>query len=208
MKIKYRLACTEDVPTITALVARSIRALHSDSYEKDLIEEAIRHAYGVDWQLVRDQTYFVAEADGHIVGAGGWSYRRTLAGAHGPDAAPAPPLNPPIDAARVRAFYVDPAVARAGIGRALLEKSEAAAFKAGFRRAELTSTLPAVPFYASAGYREIEAYDLPLPSGAVLRLKLMSKVLPPGATGVSRGSGYGQEADVQPLATNSISGCD
>lgn len=133
MKITYRLARAEDVPTITALVSRSIRALHSESYDDDLIEEAIRHAYGADWQLVRDRSYFVAEIEDRVVGAGGWSYRQTLAGAHGPDATPAPALDPQIDAARIRAFYVDPALARVGIGRALLQKSEAAAAQAGFR---------------------------------------------------------------------------
>lgn len=143
-----------------------------------MIEEAIAHAYGVDWQLVRDQTYFVVEAESHIIGAGGWSHRRTLAGAHGPDGPAAPKLDPLTDAARIRAFYIEPALTRAGIGRVLLKMSETAAWEAGFSRTELTSTLPAVPFYTAAGYGEVGPYGLPLPSGAILQLTLMSKVMP------------------------------
>ena len=174
-QLTWRLAEPADVSAINALTARSIRALHLGSYSDDVIDEAVRHAYGVDWQLVRDGTYFVAEIEGVIAGAGGWSYRQTIAGAHGPDSAAAPLLDPARDAARVRAFYVDPAYARRGVGRLLLRLSEGAAQAAGFTHAELTSTLPAVPFYAAFGYAPVRAFDLPMPSGTMLRLELMTK---------------------------------
>lgn len=178
MGMTWRFAEPSDVPGINALIGRSIRALHAGSYDDAVIDEAVAHAYGVDWQLVRDATYFVVEVDGALAGAGGWSYRQTIAGAHGSDEPPAARLDPVRDAARIRAFYVEPAQARKGVGACLLRLSETAARKAGFTRAELTSTLPAVPFYAAFGYREIEPFDLPLPSGAVLRLQLMDKRLP------------------------------
>lgn len=176
-EMTWREAEPEDVPAINALTARSIRALHAGSYEDAVIDEAVRHAYGVDWQLVRDRTYFLVEIDGVVAGAGGWSYRETIAGAHGEDDLPGARLDPGQDAARVRAFYVDPTHARRGIGRLLLGLSEDAARQAGFGRAELTSTLPAIPFYRAAGYRPVRAFDLPLPSGAPLRLELMEKHL-------------------------------
>ncbi len=171
----WRLAEPADVPAINALTARSIRALHSGSYEDAVIEEDVSHAYGVDWQLVRDRTYLIAEIDGAVAGAGGWSYRQTIAGAHGPNDPAAALLDPQHDAARVRAFYVDPAHTRRGLGTFLLRLSEAAAREAGFTRAELTSTIPAVPFYAAFGYRPVRSFDMPLPSGLILRLKLMDK---------------------------------
>jgi len=172
-----RQAVPDDVSTIEALAARSIRALHAGAYDDAVIQEAIDHAYGVDWQLVRDGTYFVATAVGTIVGAGGWSYRRTIAGAHGPDDPAAPRLSPTKDAARIRAFYVDPGYARRGIGALLLGASERGALDAGFTRAELTATIPAVPFYAAHGYEPAGGYDLPLPSGRILELRLMTKRL-------------------------------
>lgn len=175
--LALRLAAPADVGEIQSLVARSIRALHAGEYDNAIIDEAIEHAYGVDWQLIRDGTYFVAMIAGEIVGAGGWSYRQTIAGAHGPEDPPAPRLSPSIDAARVRAFYVDPGCARRGVGRLLLRASEQAAIAAGFAWAELTSTLPAVPFYAAHGYALLGGYDLALPSGNVLELCRMTKRL-------------------------------
>jgi GNAT superfamily N-acetyltransferase len=153
--------------------------LHAGSYDDDVVEEAISHAYGVDWQLVRDRTYFVAEVAGSVVGAGGWSYRQTIAGAHGPNDPAGAQLDPTHDAARVRAFHVDPAFARRSVGTLLLGLSETAAEKAGFRKAELTSTIPAVPFYADFGYRSVRPFEMPLPSGSTLRLELMDKRLVP-----------------------------
>lgn len=177
-----RAAVPADIAAIDALAARSIRALHAGAYHSGVIEEAVAHAYGVDWQLVRDATYFVATVDGALAGAGGWSFRDTIAGAHGPDEPAAPPLVPGREAARLRAFYVDPAQARRGIGALLLGISERAAAAAGFRHAELTATLPAIPFYAAFGYREVGDLDLPLPSGTALRLRLMRKPLAPATT--------------------------
>ncbi|TCP36639.1 GNAT family N-acetyltransferase [Sphingomonas sp. BK235] len=180
--LAWRAAVGADVAAIDALAARSIRALHAGAYPAAVIEEAVAHAYGVDWQLVRDATYFVATVDGALAGAGGWSFRHTIAGAHGPDDPAAAPLIPGRDAARLRAFYVDPAQARRGVGALLLGVSERAAAAAGFRHAELTATLPAIPFYAAFGYREVGDLDLPLPSGTALRLRLMRKPLAPATT--------------------------
>lgn len=177
LELGWRLAEPADVPVVNTLTARSIRALHAGSYDNAVIDEAVRHAYGVDWQLVRDGTYFVAEVGGVIVGAGGWSYRHTLAGAHGPDDPAAERLDPARDAARVRAFYVDPAYVRRGVGTLLLRLSENAAREAGFMEAELTSTVPAIPFYAAFGYRPMNAFDMRLPNGSILRLELMNKRL-------------------------------
>ncbi|MGO6731172.1 GNAT family N-acetyltransferase [Rhizobium ruizarguesonis] len=176
-EISYRLAVPDDVPTINAVAARSIRALHKESYDDAIINAAIEQAYGVDWQLVRDGTYFVAEMNGDIAGAGGWSHRETIAGAHGPDDLPGAGLNPMHDAARIRAFYVDPAFARRGVGARLLRLSEDAARSAGFKKAELTSTLPAVPFYSRFGYNSVGVYSLPLNDGLSLTLELMTKLL-------------------------------
>ncbi|QAY77544.1 GNAT family N-acetyltransferase [Sphingosinicella sp. BN140058] len=175
--MKVRLAVVEDIPAINALTQRSIRALHEGHYPPATIESAIRHAYGVDWQLVRDGSYFVAELDRGLAGAGGWSWRKTIAGAHGPNDPPGDPLDPSVDAARIRAFYVDPDLAGRGVGTALLKASEREACNASFARAALTSTLPARPFYARHGYALIEPFELPLPDGSSLTLMLMEKRL-------------------------------
>jgi GNAT superfamily N-acetyltransferase len=56
-----------------------------------------------------------------------------------------PLLDPAIDAARIRAFFVHPDWARRGLARQLYEACERAASDAGFRRFELMATLPGVP---------------------------------------------------------------
>ncbi|UAK25611.1 GNAT family N-acetyltransferase [Sphingomonas nostoxanthinifaciens] len=172
-----RIATQDDVASVNALTGRSIRALHSGAYDDATIETAIRHAYGVDWQLIIDRSYFVVEINGVVVGAGGWSFRKTIAGAHGPDDPAGDRLDPSRDAARIRAFYVDPAFIRNGIGTLLLRTSETAAHGMGFARVELTSTLPAVPFYAIHGYDYVQPYRHPLPDGSSLKLILMAKQL-------------------------------
>jgi hypothetical protein len=61
-------------------------------------------------------------------------------------------LDPRSDAAKIRAFFVDPQVARRGLGRAILERSEGEAVRAGFSSFALMATLPGVPFYERCGY--------------------------------------------------------
>jgi GNAT superfamily N-acetyltransferase len=97
--------------------------------------------FGVDSQLIRDGTYYVALDEGAIVGCGGWSWRRTLYGGDQRPRGDDGPLNPAIDAARIRAFFVAASHARRGIGAALLSISAAAARAHGFSHLELMSTL-------------------------------------------------------------------
>jgi GNAT superfamily N-acetyltransferase len=86
------------------------------------------------------------------VGCGGWSRRATLFGGDTQRARDARQLDPQVDAARIRAFFVDPGFARQGIGRALLQRCEDAARSAGFARADLLATLPGVRLYEKSGY--------------------------------------------------------
>ena len=80
-RMKLRLAVIDDVPELTALIALSVRILQAPDYTESQREAALASVYGVDTQLVADQTYFVAEVDGTMVACGGWSKRRTLFGA-------------------------------------------------------------------------------------------------------------------------------
>ena len=75
-----RPATLDEIPLLQDLIARSIRTLGANDYTPAQIEGALRGAFGVDTQLIRDQTYFVVEIDGQMAGCGGWSYRQTLFG--------------------------------------------------------------------------------------------------------------------------------
>lgn len=151
---RIRVAMPDDVPALERLIARSIRTLGAGDYTAPQIEAALQGAFGVDTQLIRDRSYFVVQdADGRVVGCGGWSRRRTLFGSDAREGRDASELDPATDAAKIRAFFVDPQAARQGIGTLLLSHCEAQARAHGFRRFELMATLPGVRLYAARGYR-------------------------------------------------------
>jgi GNAT superfamily N-acetyltransferase len=147
-------------------------------YDREQIESSLTNVFGVDSQLIQDGTYFVAEIAGQIVGAGGWSKRRTLFG--GDQAKPDQIdelLDPTTDAARIRAFYVHPDWSRKGIGRRIAEACEQAAREAGFGALELIATLPGEPLYTALGYSIVEPFDIPLPNRQSLPAFRMEKRL-------------------------------
>src|ERR1700678_2232134 len=76
-----RLATLDDVPILKPLIAASVRVLQAPEYPVEQREAALGTVFGVDRQLIRDHTYFVAEGAGIVVGCGGWSRRRTCSAA-------------------------------------------------------------------------------------------------------------------------------
>lgn len=167
-----------DVSTLRSLIAISSRALAKDDYSKEQIEAAIGSAWGVDTQLIKDATYFVAQDGAEVVGCGGWSKRQTLFGAdaqHGRDASL---LTPGRDAAKVRAFFIRPDWARQGIGRAILDRCETGAREAGFTKVELLATLPGTRLYSAMGYAGGGRVSYTLPGGLLIDFVPMHKHLP------------------------------
>ncbi len=178
MQISIRIARLEDTPTLEQLIRRSVRDLSAGYYTPRQIESALLYVFGVDTQLIADGTYFVAELadeNGRIVGCGGWSKRRTLYGGDQMKSGGDDLLDPATEAARIRAFFIDPGFARRGIGRKLIEACEKAATDAGFKRFELGATLPGEPMYAAVGYTAIERVDHAMPDGEVLPVVIMQK---------------------------------
>src|SRR5262252_2149625 len=86
IEYEMRVARAADVAAITTLIAASARGLSRDDYTAEQIEAAVSSIFGVDSELIADETYFVAEAGRELIGCGGWSRRRTLFG--GDQAAP------------------------------------------------------------------------------------------------------------------------
>jgi GNAT superfamily N-acetyltransferase len=178
--VRIRPATPDDIPALNALIERSARELSRGYYDAREIDSAIRHVFGVDTTLVLDRTYFVVEDGDRLMGCGGWSRRRALYGGDqrpvgGADAY----LDPAVDAARIRAFFVAPEAARRGVGRVLLEACTSAAQHAGFRTLELMATLPGVPFYRTQGFVDVEPVTDLLPDGVALRFVRMRRTLAP-----------------------------
>jgi len=174
-----RRATFDDLPRLEALIALSIRRLGANDYSAAQIEGALRGAFGVDTQLIRDGTYFVVDQNEQLIACGGWSRRKTLFGSDArADRDPAE-LDPAIDAAKVRAFFVHPEFARRGLGSAILDRCEHEALEHGFRRLELMATLPGVRLYAARGYGAGTPIGWPLPDGSTIEFVPMTKSLSP-----------------------------
>ncbi|HEX8746504.1 MAG TPA: GNAT family N-acetyltransferase [Pyrinomonadaceae bacterium] len=177
MDFILRKAALSDRPAISLLIESSARGLSLEEYSGEQIEAAIRSIFGVDSELISDGTYFVAEAAGGLVGCGGWSRRRTLFGGDQYARRESDLLDPATEAARIRAFFVDPAWARRGVGRAILERCEREARAAGFRSLELMATLPGLKFYRAQGYVGSERTTLKPDDGTTIDFVPMRKEL-------------------------------
>lgn len=147
------------MPRLTEVMEAAISELQR-AYLDDAQIEASRAVMGIDTQLIEEGTYFVIEtADGDVAGCGGWSRRATMYGNDRSPGRDATLLDPEVDAARVRAMYTNPAYARRGVGRLVLQLCEAAAAAEGFARLELVGTLAGEPLYAAYGFVPLERLD-------------------------------------------------
>jgi len=163
-----RRAVANDIPEIERVMRASMSALGASCYDAEQVASAVRFIAVVDRQLIDDGTYFVIEEERQVIACGGWSAcAKLFSGPESQDRAEGW-LNPAIDPARIRAMFVDPAYARRGLGRQILDAAEADAARAGFRTFELMATLPGVPLYRACGYEEIERTEIELPDGARL----------------------------------------
>jgi GNAT superfamily N-acetyltransferase len=97
-------------------------------------------------------------------------------------------LDPAIDAAKIRAFFIHPDFARRGLGTRLLERCEEDAIAHGFHRLELMATLPGVRLYAARGYQGTSTIDWPLGDGLSIRFLPMNKPAPPSPYRIERAS--------------------
>lgn len=176
--LALRHATIDDVPALHALIARSVRGLNASRYTDAQLDAALRHVFGPDTQLIADRTYFVIDApDGTLAAAGGWSRRHTLYGGDQTKGRDDPLLDPAVDPARIRAFFVDPAWARRGLARRLFERCASEASAAGFASLALGATLPGVPLYEALGFTEVGRVDARLPDGTLFPIVEMRKSL-------------------------------
>jgi len=117
------------------------------------------------------------EADGGVIGCGGWSRRKTLFGSDHVPGKDDAWLDPNVDPARIRAFFVHPSWARRGIGSRILQCCETEAAARGFSQLELVATLTGEPLYRVRGFTATEHFAVPLANGATLPVVRMSKQL-------------------------------
>ncbi len=121
----------------------SYPALVKHDYPPSVLVTALPLIARAQPRLLASGTFYVAESQGRILGAGGWSWGGPQGGAS------------PTHMAHVRHVITDHGHVRRGIGRALVGHVIAEATRAGARLMDCQATLTAVPFYAALGFREI-----------------------------------------------------
>ncbi len=174
---QIRVARLNDCEPIERLIQSSVRGLAVSDYSQEQIEAALVRAWGLDTQLIKDETYFVVENDEALVACGGWSFRQTLFGNDSESARNAAVADPRDGAAKIRAFFVHPDHARQGIGSMLMQKCEAEAIEYGFRKLELMATLPGKRFYERHGFQPGNPIDYELDQGLVIEFVPMTKCI-------------------------------
>jgi GNAT superfamily N-acetyltransferase len=153
-----RRATRADLPGLRPVITAAIEELQKAYLDPAQLTSS-RAIMGVDTSLLDDGTYFVVvTAEGAVAGCGGWSRRATLYGGDHSNGRDAALLDPATDPARIRAMYTNPAYARRGVGRLVLERCEEAARAEGFRSLELVATLSGEPLYTAAGFRPVEHF--------------------------------------------------
>jgi GNAT superfamily N-acetyltransferase len=172
-----RKANLDDREAIGQLIIESARKLSREDYSDEQIEAAIATVFGVDTDLILDGTYFVADSSGTLIGCGGWSKRKTLFGGDQSVNRDATELDPKLEAARIRAFFVHPQCARTGIGRVILSTCESEAKAYGFSSIELMATLPGLKFYRACGYEGDERVEYEIGGGVRIEFVPMRKDL-------------------------------
>ena len=173
----HRLARTDDIPAIAALMARAIAQLQAAFLSPEQVT-ASAESMGLDTQLIDDGTYFAILDGDVLVGCGGWSRRATLYGGnHTADLRDDRLLDPAHEAARIRAMYTDPQFARRGVGRQILGACEEAARDAGFGKVEMMATLAGAALYRVCGYHEIEHIRTEPIAGVAVPMIRMGKSL-------------------------------
>jgi GNAT superfamily N-acetyltransferase len=175
-----RPAILSDIETLKALIGTSARILNTQHYTPSQVESIIKYVYGVDTQLIYDQTYLLVSEGDTVIGCGGWSRRKTLFGGDQLKAdAPDNLLDPATEPARIRAFFVHPDWARRGVGSMLMQACENAAKAAGFSTLELMATLTGEFLYTRFGFLPVEELDVALPDGNTMTVRRMTKDIPP-----------------------------
>jgi|Marorgknorr_s2lv_3_1036020.scaffolds.fasta_scaffold00967_11 GNAT superfamily N-acetyltransferase len=175
-EVSVRQAVREDGPAIESLIDASIRILGGRFYDESLIESSLKYVFGVDTTMIDDGFYLVIESEGRVIGAGGWSHRKTPFG--GNQATPvrdAELRQPGRDPAVIRAMYVHPDWAGKGVGRLIIETCEEVATSAGFTDLELVATLSGVAFYERMGYTQRDVIHYKMGDGLLIDFVQMEK---------------------------------
>ncbi len=135
-----RRATHDDIDALDALLQRSYMSLLKDDYPPSVLVTAVPVMAHAPPELVEEGGFFVAEADGKIAAAGGWSQEPPggMAAVH--------------RVGHVRHVAADPAMQRRGGGKAVMDRLMEEARAAGMLQLQGLSPQSAVTFYERFGF--------------------------------------------------------
>jgi predicted N-acetyltransferase YhbS len=139
--MKIRQATDDDVPRISKMLCAAYGKLLRDDYPADILDASLPFMAEVSESLIDTRSYFVATKGHEIIAAGGWSTATPEGGCAQPGRA------------NVRKVAVHPEHLRKGVGSALIEHTHLTALEAGHSWMHCLSSITAMPFYQSMGYR-------------------------------------------------------
>mmetsp|Transcript_27694 Transcript_27694/g.51519 ORF Transcript_27694/g.51519 Transcript_27694/m.51519 type:complete len:160 (+) Transcript_27694:143-622(+) len=146
--IHVRPSTLADLAAVDALLARSYPKLLKADYPPSVLVTALPLISRAQPDLLACGTYYVAEEDAAVLGAGGWTPDRKVPGL-----------------AHIRHVVTDDRALRRGVGRALMARCFDDARAAGRTRMECWATLTAEPFYQAQGFESLGPMNVPLRGG-------------------------------------------
>lgn len=170
-----RKASAADAQDLRILHRKAFTGLAGAHYSTSQIDGFFADVDTVDPDLIADGTYWLIEGSTGIVASGGWTMRPPRYSRSGP-VEPASTLG----ISTIRAVFTDPAHARRGLARRIMEHVEEEAVIAGqAERIDLCATLSGLPLYLVLGYRPLEARTLRLSNGGLFPAIAMTKTVWP-----------------------------
>ena len=138
--LTIRATGRSDIAAVDALLAASYPILLKTDYPPSVLVTALPLISRAQPRLLTSGTYYVAERDGQVLGAGGWT-----GAAPGDGRAAA-------GTGHIRHVVTDHRAVRQGVGRALMAHILTQAQSAGLTRMTCQATRTAVPFYVAMGF--------------------------------------------------------
>ena len=171
-----RPARAEDLDALLALEKRAIVELNYGCYPDDLLARAVQEIEMINLSLLEEGHFFaLTDESDRILACGGWS-QQVPAYAKARDSAHDAPMT---GVAVVRSMFVDPVMARKGLGRRILNWIEADARRHGIRRLTLSATRMGEPLYRACGFTALAEDTFVLSDGRRLLGLEMEKVIAP-----------------------------
>ena len=165
LDIRVRSAETGNAAAVHRVLLASYPSLMAHAYENDVLVLALPLMTRPNHKLLGCGTYYIAEADGDIIGCGGWSREEPGSNLVAPGTA------------HIRHFGVKAEWVRRGVGRALFDRCEADARNLGICLFKCFASLNAVGFYRLLGFEDRGVIDVAMGPDIDLPSVLMERRL-------------------------------